>query len=76
MEVKDNKNALAYYSKAQDSAKIPLQHFLESCVQQNQLFFPRPGISYRRGRLSTVDLLDKIACFVKKDKYIFSRESS
>jgi hypothetical protein len=48
MEVKDNKNALAYYSKAEDSAKNVLQHFFESCVQQNQLFFPRPGISYRR----------------------------
>ncbi len=43
MEVKDNKNALAYCSKAQDSAKIPLQHFLESCAQQNQLFFPDQG---------------------------------
>jgi hypothetical protein len=25
-----------------------------------------------RGRVSTVDLLAKIACFVKKEKYIFS----
>jgi hypothetical protein len=71
MEVKDNKTTLAYYSKVQDNTERILQHFSESCVQQNQLFFPQPGNSYRRGRLSTVDLLDKIACFVKKTN-IFS----
>ncbi len=43
MKVKDNKNALAYHSKAEDSAKNVLQHFLESCVQQNQLFFTNQG---------------------------------
>jgi hypothetical protein len=43
MKVKGNKNALAYYSKIQDSDKNALQHFSESCVQQNQLFFLDQG---------------------------------
>jgi len=34
--------------------------------------WPVPGKSYWRGRLSTVDLLIKVACFVKKANNIFS----
>jgi hypothetical protein len=36
----------------------------------------RPGKSYWSGRLSTVDLLIKIGCFVKVEKYSFRMKSS
>jgi hypothetical protein len=37
---------------------------------------PSPGKTYRRGRLSTVDLLIKVACFVKKENNIFNIKMS
>ncbi len=36
----------------------------------------KAGKSYWRGRLSTVDLLIKIGCFVNKEKYSFSMKRS
>jgi hypothetical protein len=37
---------------------------------------PTPGKPYCTGRISTVDLLIKTGCFVKKEKYSFSLKSS
>jgi hypothetical protein len=35
-----------------------------------------PGNTNYGGRLSTIDLLIKVACFVKKEKYIFNIKMS
>ncbi len=40
------------------------------------LWNDQPGNPNRRGRLSTVDLLIKVACFVKKVNNVFSIKSS
>jgi hypothetical protein len=37
-----------------------------SGAKSNTKGMPSPGNTYWRGRLSTVDLLIKVACFVKK----------
>jgi hypothetical protein len=42
-----------------------------SCVEYYLLARVEPGNPYRSGRLSTVGLLVKITCFVKKKKYFF-----
>jgi hypothetical protein len=36
----------------------------------------KPGNPYLRGRLSTIDLLIKIGCFVKQKKYDLISKSS
>ncbi len=36
----------------------------------------KAGKPYLRGSISTVDLLIKIGCFVKKEKFSFSLKSS
>jgi hypothetical protein len=43
---------------------------------KNQFLIHRSGKPNRRGRISTVDLLIKIGCFVKREQYSFRINSS
>ncbi len=49
---------------------------LVSCKDNEALLYTSPGNTDRGGRLSTVDLLIKVACFVKKEDNIFNIKMS
>ncbi len=57
--------------------KNPAEPFLSTfCLKQQQQQLALPGRSNRGGRISTVDLLIKVACFVKKVNNIFNVKMS
>jgi hypothetical protein len=47
-----------------------------ACTSLHLTFIADPGNSYWRGKFNTIELLVKIACFVKKDIQCFSRKRS
>jgi hypothetical protein len=61
---------LAYFTTTATSSPSPSSTCFEICVFSRMV---RPGNTNLRGRLCTVDLLIKVACFVKELVVMFSR---
>ncbi len=48
-------------------------HCVPLAANPSEALFGRSGNNYCKGELNTVDLFIKIGCFIKKEKYSFSK---